>query len=634
MRKDQSCAAALLPTAHTAAFSLSPLVETRGFFMPFKRILTFVLAFFVFAASAATFAAPEVNAPAVAYLKGKDPSPWSTMALVAAGETGLSGDHLRAKPGNTAISYMAPTMAIAALGLDPRTFPEENFVAQIQSFWDGTQMGDATTLNDDIFGILALVSAGEPQSDSIIQGIKTFLLANQNQDGGWGFAVNGTSDTNMTAMAIMALVQAGVSKQEPAIQNALSYLKSAQNDDGGFPYDPASPYGTESDASSDAWVISALYALGIDPETWEKNGNNPVQHLKSLQSADGYFSYQAGSPEDAFTPVTTSYAVIALAGYGYPVAVFSPDTPQVRFRIEGSADTICEGKVQAATALDVVINAADQCGYTYEIQDTSFGPYLVRIANDEAAGTTGWMYRVNWDLPSVGAADYSITSSDYVMWYFGEFTWKPLKLSLSDTLSQEGNGVTATVSYRNDDGTWSSAPGAVISAKENSATWTTGNDGTVVLAPQAGSYTLVAEKENTIRSNKETLIVAPLPGSGSAQNVSLAVTVKEDQGEDEDTVSFSVTPSSLNFGNLAAGESAEELVTVANTGTVPLSIQAAVTGDSVFTEGITIQDNPWYSFQTLLARDNEKDVSVQLTIPSTATGGKKEGVLIFWAISQ
>lgn len=374
--------------------------------------------------SSPTFAAPEINNAAVEYLKTKDPSPWSTMALVAAGETGLSADHLKGNPGDQAINYTAPIMAISAIGEDPRTYPDENFVAKLKSFHSNGQIGDENTLNDDIFGLLALVSSGEPLTDPAIQDAKTTIVSNQRPDGGWGFVKGGNSDTNMTAMAIMALLEVGFTDSSTEIQNAITYLQSAQNEDGGFPYDPYSQFSTDSDASSDAWVISALYKLGIDPASWSKNGTNPIEHLESLQAQEGYFQYILGSGEDTFSPITTSYATIALAGFGYPVVSLSsnvPKDPVVSFRIEGSFSTICKGVITSATALDVVINASDQCGYTYVIEDTSFGPYLSQINDEKGEGMNGWMYTVNNTTPSVGSADYKLESGDTVLWFYGAF---------------------------------------------------------------------------------------------------------------------------------------------------------------------------------------------------------------------
>ena len=368
----------------------------------------------------------DVNS-AVSYLKTKTVNPWITMALVANGES-PNVDYLKSTTGSSATDYEAPILALAAAGKNLKTFPDTDLVAVLKTFHTGGQIGSVSTLNDDIFGVLALIAAGESISDIIITDAKNFILANQNTNGGWAFVVGGDSDTNMTSTAIMALLEAGVAKTDSHIVNAVSYLKSAQNNDGGFPYDSQSPRGTGSDTSSDAWVISAINKLGEDPDgsSWSKNGNSPVDHLLSLQTTGGYFEYQEGIGEDSFSPVATSYAVIALTGKYYPVGVTStPAIPNVDYKIEGSDGTVCEGSVDAPNALDLVVIVAPTCGFIYEIVDTSFGPYLKKIGDDEAHDLVGWLYAVNFAIPNIGAVDYNLESGDYVIWHFGNFDWQP-----------------------------------------------------------------------------------------------------------------------------------------------------------------------------------------------------------------
>ncbi|MFH0712365.1 MAG: DUF4430 domain-containing protein [Candidatus Jorgensenbacteria bacterium] len=411
-----------------------------------SKLLTFLIVFsVVFSVLLLPTAYGDVSS-AVAYLKAKSPNPWITMALVANNEA-VNVDYLKSTTGANAVNYEAPILAITAAGENPRTFPDEDLVAKLKSFHSDGQIGDASILNDDIFGVLALLAASEPASDSAVMDAKNFILDNQNTNGGWSFAVGGGSDTNMTSTAIMALLEAGVAKTDSHIVNAISYLKSAQNDDGGFSYDPQSPWGTGSDASSDAWVISAINKLGEDPDgsSWSKNGNSPVDNLLSLQTTGGYFEYQEGTGEDSFSPVTTSYAVIALTGKYYPVGVtFTPVIPNVDYKIEGSDGTVCKGSVDAPNALDLVVIVAPTCGFTYEIVDTSFGPYLKKIGDNEAHDLVGWLYAVNFAIPNIGAVDYNLESGDYVIWHFGNFDWQPggseidLSVNLTPTSGSDG----------------------------------------------------------------------------------------------------------------------------------------------------------------------------------------------------
>src|SRR4030042_3760539 len=103
----------------------------------------------------------------------------------------------------------------------------------------------------------------------------------------------------------MALSSAGISSTDPVIQNAVNFLKTMQNQDGGFGYD-GSDWGKVSDAASDSWVISAIYAVGQNPSQWIKGTENPITHLESLQYAtSGFFHHQQGDHENSFTPTET-----------------------------------------------------------------------------------------------------------------------------------------------------------------------------------------------------------------------------------------------------------------------------------------------------------------------------------------
>lgn len=402
----------------------------------FKRVL------YIMAVVGLLFPAVPVRAynatGATTYLQAHSSNPWSTMALSALGAANIPTDYLKTVSGTTALDYAAPILAVTSVGQNPKTYGSTDYIAKLKSFYSNSQIGDATTVNDDIFGLLALVSSGEAAS-SEAQGAKTFLLSHQNANGGWGFAVGGGSDSNMTAAAVVALIASGVPANDQVVTKALDYIKTAQNTDGGFTYDPASAYGTASDASSTAWVLWALASAGIDQATWAKSGHTPVEYLESTQAAGGFFQYQSGSGEDAFSPTTTAYAVIALLGKTVPLQIASTSgqggtgggaaPTHFSFKIEGSTGVLCTGAVAGPTALDIVKNASSVCGFTYHVKDTSFGPYLDKIGTDEASGTTGWLYAVNNTLANVGADQFTLQSGDVVLWHFGAFDWQPTQTS-------------------------------------------------------------------------------------------------------------------------------------------------------------------------------------------------------------
>ena len=248
-------------------------------------------------------------------------SAWAVMAIAAAGEDPDSwtngGDsivdylqnnmnHLDA---NKATDWERFILAIAAAGENPRDFGGVDCVDTLLDFYDGTQIGDNSMLNDDFWGILALTSIGESQG---VQNSKNFIISNQNSDGGWGWTVGGGSDADNTAAAISALIAAGQSSSSQVITDALTYLKSQQQNDGGFTSEGTTNVGV------DTWAINAIADVGQSPvaDEWRKSGNNPIGHLLSLQDTDGAFKWSAtqrSNPE-----WMTAYALIALLGGSWP----------------------------------------------------------------------------------------------------------------------------------------------------------------------------------------------------------------------------------------------------------------------------------------------------------------------------
>lgn len=147
-----------------------------------------------------------------------------------------------------------------------------------------------------------------------------YLKTAQKADGGWEWITGGGTDTNGTALAIQALVAAGEPVTSSAIVSGLNYLESAQNEDGGFPYSPTSPWGTDSDTNSTAYVVQALLAAGEDPltSTWSVVDSNPIKFLRGMQLSDGSFEWQKGF---GASQIATQQAVLALLFRPLPVKV-------------------------------------------------------------------------------------------------------------------------------------------------------------------------------------------------------------------------------------------------------------------------------------------------------------------------
>jgi energy-coupling factor transport system substrate-specific component len=244
---------------------------------------------------------------------------WATLGLEAAGVNPLDV----AKRGKTPISYLRSTVAditttgdlertilvLAAARVDPRRFGGRDLVARLLA----RRGGDASwggLVNPTAFGVLALEAAGRRVGNP---GSARWLAANQNADGGWGFAPGTASDADSTGAVLQALVAAGAGAG--AVTAAVRYLRATQQPGGGF----ALAGGGSLNAQSTAWAVQGLLAAGSSPRSLRKGGRNPLDYLASVQSADGHYRYSASTDQ---TPVwVTSQALQAVSAQPFPLPV-------------------------------------------------------------------------------------------------------------------------------------------------------------------------------------------------------------------------------------------------------------------------------------------------------------------------
>jgi len=327
-------------------------------------------------------------------------SAWAAMAIAAAGQdpnTWTVGNksiisYLRDNASsnldqNKATDWERSILAIVAAGENPRDFGGINYVDKLLSFYQNNQMGDATVLNDDFWGILALTSIGE--GSQIVPNVKSFIISKQNSDGGWSWTVGGNSDADNTAAAITALVAAGESPASQVIVKALTYLKSQQQNDGGFVSEGVT------NTAVDSWVINALTSVGQSPlaEEWRKSGNNPIGHLLSLQDADGAFKWSAAQRSNP--QWMTAYAIPALLGKSYPRDTSSPTISSI---------TPASGATVASTSVVISASYSDK---TAGINQTTARIQLDGI--DVTASATVSASNISYTASTLTSGTHSVT---------------------------------------------------------------------------------------------------------------------------------------------------------------------------------------------------------------------------------
>jgi iron complex transport system substrate-binding protein len=231
----------------------------------------------------------------------------------------------------TAVAACEDPAAFGSGDTSQTIVPGGDYLAALITLHNGTQFTDGfgatDTLNDDIWGLLALVAAGEPLDSSIVTSTVDFIVANQGFDGGWSWATPDNawywgSDVDDTAAALMALAAAGYS-DAAVIDMAVQYVQFNQGPSGGFQYDSFSA----ENLASTVWVVDAISAMGQDPTSaeWTATGN-PIDFIMGYQQADGSFLDSAAWSPNPHR--NTADAIITLTGNYFP---FVPECVEAEY---------------------------------------------------------------------------------------------------------------------------------------------------------------------------------------------------------------------------------------------------------------------------------------------------------------
>jgi uncharacterized protein DUF4430 len=96
----------------------------------------------------------------------------------------------------------------------------------------------------------------------------------------------------------------------------------------------------------------------------------------------------------------------------------------VKIRVEGKTQTIF-GASQPVIAADNALQALDVAStageFYYGTTTADFGTYVSQIGKYAAAGSAGWVFKVNGVSPPVGADKVVLKDGDIVLWYHATF---------------------------------------------------------------------------------------------------------------------------------------------------------------------------------------------------------------------
>lgn len=215
----------------------------------------------------------------------------------------LSGNKLKE---TILTDYERRAMALLALGENPYSFYGTDYIAPIISSFDGVQFGDPSLVNDDIFALIPLASAGYSINDDMITKDIQFILSKQQNDGSWDGSVD------LTGAAIQALKPFdsfnGVSD---VVTKAGIYIANKQENDGGW-----------GNVFSTSWAMQAESMIGAN---WIKNNKNGKDYLATQQPSDGAVLNPSQILQNRIW--ATSYAIPAVLGKSWDTILHSVSKP-------------------------------------------------------------------------------------------------------------------------------------------------------------------------------------------------------------------------------------------------------------------------------------------------------------------
>ncbi|MGN0394011.1 MAG: DUF4430 domain-containing protein, partial [Coprococcus sp.] len=209
-------------------------------------------------------------------------------------------------------------LGLTSIGANPENVAGYNLLEPLADMNYVTKQG----INGAIFALIAFDSnqytIPEVEDNASLQttrdGLVEYILGCELENGGW--SLREEFDVDITAMAIQALAPYYNSDDDvkAAVDRALVMLSSNQKSDGTFMYIQGDAQKLESNAESTAQVVTALCALGINPDTdlrFVKYGNSALDALLSFYDNNTHSFRHTTQPDF----MATEQAVYALAAY-------------------------------------------------------------------------------------------------------------------------------------------------------------------------------------------------------------------------------------------------------------------------------------------------------------------------------
>lgn len=351
-------------------------------------------------------------------------------------------------------NYAKAILVLQALGADPQTIYPQGSSTAISAINGLVNLSSHSASAWVAPYTLAALNQGNYGTDTLEQEIIAAVLANQGEDGSWN-EWGDKIQTTANVIAGLSFYYGTVEAVTTALDKAITFLSNQQKANGTF-----DAYGRGADANTQAMVVIALAAMGINPDTdtrFVKGGVSVLDALVSFGLADnsalGYMNNttaSSGATEQGFRALVAAKAMMdsgnAFNVYDFsanevtPAYYYTAPTPgggssrpsrpdstiTVSFELKTHEETwIAAHNVSVsedASVGDLFTKVLDARGNFSYVNDNGYISSITKGETTLAAFSygqnSGWKYQVNGVAPAVGMNDKALASGDEVVWYY------------------------------------------------------------------------------------------------------------------------------------------------------------------------------------------------------------------------
>lgn len=379
-------------------------------------------------------------------------------------------------------------IVLRSLGIDSRKLYPVNSNAAVDNAAKLTQMAAQADQYAAPYVLLADLQGNAGLTSEQVNTLIGVLKANMGT-GLFSYERNGVTyaspDTAGAALAALAKYYGTSTDAKAVVDTILVALSSAMDANGSF-----------GSANSDAMVMIGLLALGKDPAAMTSvSGASVVDGMLSYVNT-GTNQFRYSGEDNALATEQAFRALAALAHFekgkafnkAFNVYDFSanpvepgratgsgeteaPKPPfgteiTVRMTIKADSGYWFNGSVtipgEGATVYYALIKALGEAGMSQVGAESGYvrsiskdGKTLSEFDNGE---NSGWLYKVNGDLPDVGLTSYAIKDGDRIVWYYtddwtldpdaGKWYVKPVSSTITPAAVIKDGIASASVSYK------------------------------------------------------------------------------------------------------------------------------------------------------------------------------------------